>query len=140
MTVAWEELGKPYHFTEPPVERIMQHALGQGMHHEVLEVHNRVPQQQKLDCVGAMLEPYRAHLESGMRAHDIYSDMPPAQHYQMPPELQPQNLSHYHQLKDDITRHLRDRNYSNDDIFQKLDELFIDLGGLQNPSRGSRWS
>ena len=54
--------------------------------------------------------------------------------------LQPRNLSHFHQMKDDITRHLRDRNYSNADIQQKLDEYFIDLGGTQNPRRGVRWS
>ncbi len=24
---AWHELGKPYHFTEPQVERIMQHVM-----------------------------------------------------------------------------------------------------------------
>ena len=119
--------------------KIMQHALGEGQHQEVLDLHNRVPLDAKLDSIGELIEPYRAHMLSG-RAYDIHSDMPAIQHYQLPPEMQPRNLSHYHQMKEEIAKHLRDRNYSNQDIFQKLDELFIDLGGMQAPSRGSRWS
>ena len=42
------------------------------------------------------------------------------QHYKLPIELQPKNLSHYHQVGDDIARHLRDRNYSIADIFAKF--------------------
>ena len=137
---AWDALDKPYSFTEHQVNKIMRHALGEGQHQEVLDLHNRVPPQSKLDSIGQLLEPYRASLESGTRVFDMYADMPPVQHYQLPPEMQPQNLAHFNQLKDDITRHLRDRNYSNADIAQKLDELFIDLGGMQNPTRGSRWS
>ena len=136
---AWQHLDKPYHFTEAQLVKIMQHALGEGQHQEVLDLHNRMPWDQKLDSIGELIHPYREHMLAG-RAYDIHADMPPIQHYQMPPEMQPRNLSHFHQMKDEITKHLRDRNYSNQDIFQKLDEMFIDLGGMQNPSRGSRWS
>ena len=118
----------------------MQHALGEGNHQEVMDLQDRVPWMKRLDSIGELLEPYHQHLESGARAYDIYSDMPPIQHYNLPPDMQPRSLSHFHQLKEDITRHLRDRNYSNADIAEKLDELFIDLGGMQNPKRGVRWS
>lgn len=88
---AWQEMGKSYHFTEAQVEEIMHHALGEGQHQEVLDMHNRMPLDERLDCVGAMMEPYRQHLESGMRAYAIHSQ--------------------------EIAKHLRDRNYSNQRIF-----------------------
>ena len=96
--------------------------------------------EQRLQSVHDLIEPYMRHLVSGGRAYDIYGDMPPIQHYQMPPELQAQNLAHFHLISNEIVKHLRDRNYSNIDIQAKLDEMHIDLGGLQNPGRGSRWS
>ena len=94
----------------------------------------------RLNSVHDLLEPYMRHIVSGGRAYDIHGDMPPIQHYQLPPELQAKNLSHFHQISNEIIKHLRDRNYSNPDIQQKLDELHIDLGGMQHHGRGSRWS
>ena len=76
----------------------------------------------------------------------MHSEMPSIQHYQIPPQLQPQNATDLEAKRDDIVRHLRDRNYSNQDIFAKLDELSIDLGGggdqgvLPGHRLGSRWS
>ena len=137
---AWDALGKPTRFSEAEVTRVMQHALGEGQHQEVLDLHNRVPHETKLDSIGELLEPYRAYLDAGGRITDLHANMPPINQYQLPPEMQPQILSHFNQLKDDITRHLRDRNYENSDIQYKLDELFLDLGGMQNLRRGSRWS
>ncbi len=67
----------------------MHHALGEGQHQEALDLHNRVPWDQKLDSVGELLDPYRKHLESGARAYDLHADMPPIQHLQLPPEMQP---------------------------------------------------
>ena len=124
---AWGELGKPYYFTEPQVEKIMQHALGEGQHQEVLDLHNRMHPLSRLDSVGALLEPYRQHLESGGGAYDLFGDMPPIQHLQLPPEMQPKNLAHFHQMQEELRGFLRNRNYTNADIQQKLDELFIDL-------------
>ena len=138
-TKACEALGKPTRFSEAEVTRIMQHALGEGEHQEVLDLHNMVPNETKLDSVGVLLEPYRQWLEGGGGAFDLYSDMPPIQAYQLPPEMQPQNLAHLDQLREDIVKHLRDRNYENPDIQYKLDELFLDLGGSMN-RRSSRWS
>ena len=117
----------------------MQHALGEGKHQEVLDLHNSVPNETKLDSVGALLEPYREWLEGGGRAFDLFSDMPPINQYQLPPDMQPVNLAHLDQLREDIAQHLFDRNYSMDDIQYKLDELFLDLGGTTT-RRQSRWS
>ena len=86
-----------------------------------------------------LLEPYREWLEGGGRAFDLFSDMPPINQYQLPPEMQPRNLAHFDQLREDIAQHLFDRNYDMDDIQYKLDELFLDLGGTTN-RRQSRWS
>ena len=138
-TRAWEALGKPTRFSEAETLKIMQHALGEGKHQEVLDLHNSVPNETKLDSVGALLEPYREWLEGGGRAFDLFSDMPPINQYQLPPEMQPRNLAHLDQLREDIVKHLRDRNYENPDIQYKLDELFLDLGGTMN-RRQSRWS
>jgi hypothetical protein len=138
-TRAWEALGKPTRFSEAETLKILQHALGQGKHQEVLDLHNSVPHESKLDSVGELLEPYREWLEGGGRAFDLFSDMPPINQYQLPPEMQPRNLAHLDQLREDIVKHLRDRNYENPDIQYKLDELFLDLGGSMN-RRQSRWS
>ena len=139
-TKAWEALGKPTRFSEGEVNRIMQHALGEGQQQEVLDLHNMMSNDMKLDSVGELLEPYRQWLESGGRAFDLFSDMPPINAYQLPPEMQPQNLAHLNQMKEDIAKHLRDRNYSNTDIQYKLDELLLDLGGHGSSRQGSRWS
>ena len=110
--------------------------------------HSRHPSMQ-LQSIDDLLEPYKQHLSSGARSYDVYSHMPAIQHYQMPPQLQPKNLAHDHQVKDDIAKHLRDRNYSNQDIFAKMDELMLDLGAGQQALQhhtlpghvlGSRWS
>ena len=45
--------------------------------------------------------------------------MPPIQHYQLPPEMQPKNLAHFHPLQEELRGHVRNRNYSNADIQQK---------------------
>ena len=139
VTRAWEGLGKPTRFSEAEVVKMMQHALGDGQHQEVLDLHNRVPHETKLDSVGELLEPYRQWLEAGSGPYDLYSDMPPIRQYQLPPDMQPVNLSHFDQLREDIAQHLFDRNYDMDDIQYKLDELFLDLGGTTN-RRQSRWS
>ena len=138
-TRAWEALGKPTRFSEAETLKIMQHALGEGKHQEVMEVHERVPHESKLDSVGALLEPYRQWLEAGSGPYDLYSDMPPINQYQLPPDMQPVNLAHFDQLREDIAQHLFDRNYEMSDIQWKLDELFLDLGGTMN-RRTSRWS
>ena len=106
----------------------------------MLDLHNRVPHETKLDSIGELLEPYRAFLEVGGRITDLHANMPPISQYQLPPEMQPQNLAHFNQMKEDIVKHLRDRNYENSDIQNKLDELFLDLGGSASTRRGSRWS
>ena len=139
-TKAWEALGKPTRFSEGEVTRIMQHALGEGQQQEVLDLHNMMSDDMKLDSVGELLEPYRSWLESGGRAFDLFSDMPPINSYQLPPEMQPQNLAHLNQMKEDIAKHLRDRNYNNADIQYKLDELLFDMGGHASSRQGSRWS
>ena len=118
----------------------MQHALGEGQQQEVLDLHNMVPHETKLDSVGELLEPYRQWLEGGGRTFDLFSDMPPVNQYQLPPEMQPHNLAHLNQMKEDIAKHLRDRNYSNTDIQYKLDELLFDMGGHASSRQGSRWS
>ena len=51
---AWNELGKPYKLTEPQVNKIFQHAMGEGKQQEVLDLHNMMPWDQKLDSVGEM--------------------------------------------------------------------------------------
>ena len=117
----------------------MHHALGQGQHPEVYDLHRDMHPEQRLQSVHDLIEPYMRHLVAG-QALDIYGDMPPIQHYQMPPELQATNLAHLNQIPNEITKHLRDRNYSDLDIQQKLDEMFTDLGGTQAPGRGNRWS
>ncbi len=71
----------------------MHHALGEGMHQDVLDLHERVPYAQKLDSVGELLEPHRRHLESGARAYDVHADMPPIQHLQIPNHMQPKNCN-----------------------------------------------
>ena len=134
---AWEAYGKPSQFSEAEMLRVIQHALGEGQHEDVLHLHNKVHQEAKLDSVGALLEPYRAWLEVG-GAFDLFSDMPPINQYRMPPELQPKNMAHLDQIREDIAKHLRDRNYDNSDIQFKLDEMFLDFGGLG--ARQSRWS
>ena len=118
----------------------MHHALGQGQHEEVYKLHRDMHPEQRLQSIHDLIEPYMRHVASGGRAYDIHGDMPPIQHYQLPPELQAKNLAHFHQISNEIIKHLRDRNYSNLDIQQKLDEIHIDAGGQQNPGRGSRWS
>ena len=138
-TRAWEALGKPTRFSEAETLKIMQHALGEGKQQEVLDLHNRVLHESKLDSVGDLLEPYRQWLEAGSGPYDLYSDMPPINQYQLPPDMQPVNLAHLDQMREDIVKHLRDRNYENPDIQYKLDELFLDLGGTMN-RRQSRWS
>ena len=85
---AWEAYGKPTQFSEAEMLRVIHHALGEGAHEDVMHVHDKVHPEAKLDSVGALLEPYREWLETG-GAFDLFSDMPPIQRYQMPPELQP---------------------------------------------------
>ena len=148
-TQAWEHLGKPYPFTEEQVHKIMHHALGQGEHEEVHQLHESMDPRLRLNSIDDLLEPYKQLHSSGARAYDVYGQMPHIQNYQLPPALQPKNLGHYHQVKDDIAKHLRDRNYSNQDIFAKMDELMLDLGAGQQALQhhtlpghvlGSRWS
>ena len=136
----WQAMGKPYYFSEESVAKMLHHALGQGQHEEVYQLHREMHPSKRLNSVHDLIEPYMRHLMSGGRAYDLFGDMPPIQHYQLPPELQAQNLAHFHQISNEIIKHLRDRNYSNADIQQKLDEMHIDLGGLQQHGRGSRWS
>ena len=149
VTQTWENLGKPYHFTEDNVFRMLREALGQGEHEEVHRLHNGIHPHIQMQCIDDLLEPYKQLHSSGARAYDVYGQMPDIQNYQLPPALQPKNLGHYHQVKEDIAKHLRDRNYSNQDIFAKLDELMLDLGAGQQALQhhtlpghvlGARWS
>ena len=137
---AWDHYGKPPSWSEDQVLKVFEHALGAGNFEDVNSVHERTPWKRRLDNVGGMLEPLHSAQSSGTRVYDVHANMPDIQHFQLPPELTPTNLQHYHQLRHDIGSYLRNRNYSNEDIAQKLDELFMDLGGLQNPQRGVRWS
>ena len=141
VTQTWQNLGKPYHFTEDQLFRMLREALGQGEQEEVRELHETRHPSMQLQSIDDLLEPYKHQQASGTRAYDVYTDMPAIQDYQLPPSLQPGNKEEFHQRKEEITKHLRDRNYSNQDIFQKLDELLLDLGGDQDTHiLSSRWS
>ena len=84
VTQAWEGLDKSYHSSEERVARIMHHALGQGEHEEVYQLHKNMHPTQRLQSVHDLLEPYMRHLFSGQWAYDMHGDMPPIQHYQLP--------------------------------------------------------
>ena len=110
VTQTGENLGKPYKFTENQLFRMLREALGQGEHEEVRELHETRHPSMQLQSIDDLLEPYKHQQASGTRAYDVYADMPAIQHYQLPPSLQPGNKEEFHQKKEEITKHLRDRN------------------------------
>ena len=102
VTQTWDNLGKPYKFTEDQLFRMLREALGQGEHEEVHVLHHSRHPSMQLQSIDDLLEPYKQQQSSGTRAYDVYQNMPDIQHYQLPPQLQPKNLAHYHQVKGDI--------------------------------------
>ena len=73
----WQSLGKPYYFSEEQVARMVHHALGQGQHEEVYQLHREMHPMKRLNSVHDLLEPYMRHMMSGGCAYDVYGDMPP---------------------------------------------------------------
>ena len=146
VTQTWENLGKPYHFTERQIFKMLHEACGQGEHPEVEMLHDGIHESMQLQSIDDLLQPYKQSQASSARIFDMHGSMPDIQDYQIPPQLQPQNAVEFYARKDEIAKHLRDRNYSNRDIFHKLDEMLLDLGGgqqqhtLGGPVLGSRWS
>merc|ERR1712167_483546 len=102
ITQTWQNLGKPYTFSEDQLFRMLGVALGDGQREEVHQLHHSRDPHMQLQSIDDLLQPYAQHQSSGTRVYDIHANMPPIQHYQLPVELQPKNLSHYHQLGDDI--------------------------------------
>ena len=102
VTHTWDNLDKPYHLTEDQLFKMLHVALGQGEQEEVHMLHHSREPSMQLQSIDDLLEPYKTHQSSGTTAYDVYENMPTIQNYQLPPNLQPKNLAHYHQMSQEL--------------------------------------
>ena len=89
ITQTWENLGKPYHFSEDQLFRMLNVAVADGNTREVHDLHHSRHPSMQLQSIDDLLQPFAQHQSSGTTVYDIHGNMPAIQHYQLHPELQP---------------------------------------------------